>query len=190
MVDVDRTAEVLAERARLLARPLATAEQERATVQAIGFETGGDRFVLPVESVVTVIAAIRTTPLPGVPSWVVGAAGVQGRVMAVVSLAAFLGTRPAPDEAETGSPAIVAAHDGVEVALLIDRVEPVESFEAGAILALPAGSSELVRRVARGTVGGRLFLDPVGLISALRSAPHPFTDDPSPVPDHRPNVPN
>lgn len=189
MVDLDRTAEVLAERARLLARPLATAEQERATVQAIGFEISGDRFVLPVESVVTVIAAIRATPVPEMPSWVVGAAGVRGRVLAVVNPVAFLGTGTVSDQSEAGCPAIVVAHDGMEIALLVDRVEPVESLDVGAILALPAGSSELVRRVARGTVGGRLLLDPIGLILAIRSALHTSTVDPSPVRELRPGEP-
>ena len=189
MDDADRTAEALAARARLLARPQETAEPEGATIQMLGFEAGGDRFALPVESIVTVMSAVQSTPVPGMPPWLVGAVGVRGRVVAVVSPDQFLGTRPGPDELVGRSTAVVLADEAAEVALLIDRLDLVESIASSALLPLPAGSSEVVGHAARGTVGGRLFLDPGGLIAAIRSALQPMTDDPSPVPDHRPIAP-
>jgi purine-binding chemotaxis protein CheW len=189
MVDADRTAEVLAVRARLLARPVESVGQEGATIQVLGFEAGGDRFALPAESIVTVMSAVQPTPVPGMPPWLVGAVGVRGRVVAVVSPDQFLGTRPGPDELVGRSAAVVLADEATEVALLIDRLDPVESIASSALLPLPAGSSEVVGHAARGTVGGRLFLDPGGLIEAIRSALQPMTDDPSPVPDHRPIAP-
>ncbi|MDO8485724.1 MAG: chemotaxis protein CheW [Candidatus Limnocylindrales bacterium] len=186
MVDADRTAEVLATRARVLARPLKTAEQEGATIQMLGFEAGGDRFALPVESIVTVMSAVRPTPVPGMPPWLVGAVGVRGRVVAVVSPDRFLGTRPGPVEPAGRSTAVVVADGSAEVALLVDRLDPVESIAATATGPLPAGSSDIVGRASRGIIDGRLVLDPDGLIAAIRSALQPMTGEPSPAPDHRP----
>lgn len=185
MVDADRTAEALAVRARLLARPLETAEHEGATIQMLCFEAGGDRFALPVESIVTVMSAVQPTPVPGMPPWLVGAVGVRGRVVAVVSPDQFLGTRPGADELVGRSTAVVVADETAEVALLIDRLDPVESIASSAMLPLPAGSSEVVGHASRGTVDGRLFLDPDGLIRAIRAALHSLPDDVPPAGGHQ-----
>lgn len=175
MVDTDRTADVLALRARILARPLETAGQEGATIQMLGFEAGGDRFALPVESIVTVMSAVRPTPVPGMPPWLVGAVGVRGRVVAAVDPDRFLGTRAPLDESVERSTAIVIAHGTAELALLVERLDPVESLGSDAVVPCPAGSSEIVGQAARGTVDGRLLLDPDGLITAIRSALHPIS---------------
>jgi purine-binding chemotaxis protein CheW len=182
----DRTAEVLAARARLLARPFDAAAPEGGTLQMLGFEAGGDRFALPAESIVTVISAVQPTLIPGMPSWLVGAVGVRGRVVAVVNPDRFLGTPPGPDEPAARSTAVVVANASAEVALLVDRLDPVESVASTATRPLPAGSSDVVGQASRGMVDGRLVLDPDGLIAAIRSALQPMTSEPSPAPDHRP----
>lgn len=169
MVDLDRTVDVLAVRARRLAQPLETTEHDVATIQVLGFEAGGDRFALPIESIVTVLPDVRPTHVPGMPPWLIGAIGVRGRVVAVVGPDRFLGTRPRGDDPVGRSTAIVVAHEATEIALLVDRLEPVESVASSATRPLPAGSSEVVGRASRGTVDGRLFIDPGGLIAAIRS---------------------
>lgn len=185
----DRTAEVLAARARLLARPLDAAEREGPTIQILGFEAGGDRFALPIASIVTVISPVQPTPVPGMPPWLVGAVGVRGRVVAVVNPDQFLRTRPGADEPVERSTAVLVAGATAEVALLVDRLDPVESIASGASRPLPAGTSDVVGRASRGIIDGRLVLDPGGLIAAIRSALGPMTGDLLPVPDHRPIAP-
>lgn len=183
MTDHERTVEVLAARARILARPLESSEHADASIQMLGFEAGGDRFALPVESVVTVIAGARPTPLPGMPSWLSGAVDVRGRVVAVVNPDQFLGTQ---DRLERGverdldrATAVVIAQGSGEIALLVERLDPVVSIGPSAILPCPAGSSDRVAQVARGMVDGRLFLEPDGFIAAIRAQLAPVTDSPA-----------
>ena len=171
MIELDRTAEILALRAQQLARPLESADHEGEMVQLLGFEAGGDRFALPVNSIVTVISNARPTPIPGTPSWLIGAIALRGRVVAVVSPDQFLGTRAAPDVPAGRSTAVVVVSDEVaEVGLFVDQLNPVESISSTAAHPLPAGSSAVVERSARGFVNGRLVLDPGALIAAIRSA--------------------
>lgn len=185
MADHERTAAVLAARARILARPLDTAEQAEAAIQMLGFEAGGDRFALPVESIVTVISEARPTPLPGMPSWLSGAVDVRGRVVAVVNPDQFLGTRERLERDVDRATAVVIAHGSGEVALLVEGLDPVVSIGSSAILPCPAGSSDRVVQAARGMVDGRLFLDPDGLIAAIRAELSPITDVPARVTDRR-----
>lgn len=179
----DRTAEVLAARARLLARPLDAAELEGPTIQILGFEAGGDRFALPAESIVTVISPVQPTPVPGMPTWLVGAVGVRGRVVAVVRPDQFLGTGLGAEEPDGRSTAVLVADATGEVALLVDRLDPVESIASSATRPLPAGTSDVVGRASRGIIDGRLVLDTDGLIAAIRSALGPMTGEPSSVPE-------
>lgn len=176
----DRTAEVLAARARRLARPLETPEQDGATVGLLGFEAGGERFALPVGSVVTVISAVRPTTIPGMPPWLVGAIGVRGRVVALVSPEMFLASQGGADASVARPTAIVVADDALEVALLVDRLEPVETIPTSRIVTLPAGSSDIVGLAASGIVDGRLVIHPGGLIKAIHSALQPLSGGPPP----------
>lgn len=190
MTDHERTAEVLAARARILARPLQSSEQADAAVQMLGLEAGGDRFALPVESVVTVISGARPTPLPGMPSWLSGAVDVRGRVVAVVNPDQFLGTRERLEQDVDRATAVVIAHGSGDVALLVERLDPVVSIASTTILPCPAGSSDRVAQVARGMVDGRLFLEPEGLIAAIRAELSPVTDAPAQMTDLRSLAPN
>ena len=173
------TADVLAYRARVLARPLDTTGPEGAIFQVLGFEAGAGRFALPVEEIVTVRSAIRPTLVPGMPPWLVGAVGVRGRVIAVVKPDQFLGISGQRDDSSAPSTAVVIAHGAAELALLVDRLDPVETIGSDGIRPCPVGCSELVVRVARGTVDGRLLLDPHGFITAIQDAVVSMSDSSS-----------
>ncbi|HUQ78532.1 MAG TPA: chemotaxis protein CheW [Patescibacteria group bacterium] len=181
--------EVLAVRARVLARPMETGPREQATTQLLGFEAGGDRFALPADAVVTVIAGVVPTFVPHLPSWMAGAMDVRGRVVAVASPDQFLGTTPPLEDALLRSTAIVVACASAEVAFLIDRLEPVEAYGSDAIVVLPVGASSLMRCASRGTIDGRIVLDPAGLIKAIRSALDQYTLPSSSEIDQRPTGP-
>ena len=190
MRDGESTADVLAYRARLLARPLETTEQESAPTQVLGFEAGAGRFALPVQEIVTVLSSIRPTLVPGMPPWLVGAVGMRGRVVAVVKPDQFLGTSGQGDDSNAPSLAIVIAHGAAELALLVDRLDPVATIGSDGILPCPLGSSETVTRAARGTVDGRLFLDSHGFITAIQAALVSIPDSSSLPADLRSIAPN
>lgn len=190
MRDGGSTADVLALRARLLARPLGTTGQESALIEVLGFEAGAARFALPVQEIVTVLSPIRPTLVPGMPPWLVGAVGVRGRVIAVVKPDQFLGPSGELDDSSARSTAVVIAHGAAELALLVDRLDPVEATPSDAIVPCPAGSSEIVARAARGTVDGRLFLDPEGFIAAVQAALLPATESTPRIADRRLIAPN
>lgn len=185
MLDDVSAADALAARARLLAQPLEATGPEVSSIQMLGFTAGDDRFGLPVQEVVTVLSSVRPTPVPGMPPWLVGAVGFRGRVVAVVEPDQFLGTPRQLDDSVVRSMAVVMAHGGAEVALLVDRLDPVESIGSGAILPCPVGSPEIVTHAARGTLDGRLFLDRDGFIAAIKAALLPIAEPSMRLADRR-----
>lgn len=178
----DGARDVLAARARLLAQPLDAGEGERSGNQLLGFEAGGRRFALPAASVITVVSGVRPTLVPHLPAWVAGAINVRGRVVAAVCPDQFVGAPANLDETVGRSMAVVVAGASAEVALLVDQLDPVDSIGSNAIERLPVGASDLLARVARGTIDGRVAIDPDALIAAIRSSLQPTADAPAATP--------
>lgn len=182
LAGTDAADEVLLARARLLARPMATGQEERSGNQLLGFEAGGRRFALPAASVITVVSGVRPTLVPHLPAWVAGAINVRGRVVAAVCPDQFVGAPANLDETVGRSMAVVVAGASAEVALLVDQLDPVDSIGSNAIERLPIGASDLLARVARGTIDGRVAIDPDALIAAIRSSLQPTADAPAATP--------
>lgn len=86
---VERSRQILRERARLLARPR---EQEQAESgrQLLVFSAGGESYGIELLWVKEVLPLPELLPVPHTPAWVVGVTGYRGRVLAVVDLGLFL----------------------------------------------------------------------------------------------------
>jgi chemotaxis signal transduction protein len=82
----------------------------------VGVDVGVARGVVVFEDV---------TPVPGTPAHVIGAANLRGRVVPLVDARRALGLGPGP----RGDRALVIEHDGIEVAVAIDEVVGIETFE-------------------------------------------------------------
>jgi chemotaxis signal transduction protein len=65
------------------------------------------------------------TPVPGTPEHVLGAANLRGRVVPLVDARRALDLPPGP----RGDRALVIEHDGIEVAVAIDEIVGLETFE-------------------------------------------------------------
>jgi chemotaxis signal transduction protein len=129
--DVER---VLAERARLLARPLPEAPSAPLDELAV-LAAGGERYAVDLASVDRVHPVEAVTPVPGLrPPWA-GLVALRGELLPALDVPAYLGRPPAlPVGAGSGSGAAycaVVAHGGLRAALLSD--EPVT------LMARPAG---------------------------------------------------
>lgn len=167
-------ADVLAARAQLLARPLEATGLEDLGAQLVGFDAGDGRFVLPTDSIATVISAARPTSVPDQPEWLAGAVAVGGRILTAVEPDRFLGAAPSLTRPSGLVTLIVIADGAAEVALLVDRLASVDAMTT--IDPLPDGTPERAARVVRGVVGGRHLLDPAGIVAAIRDALHPSTE--------------
>src|SRR5947209_15343497 len=95
----ERARTVMAERARLLARPLAAAAQAVAALEVIVFTLAGERYAVETTYVREVVRLAEVTPLPGVPAFLAGVTNRRGQVLALIDLPAFFGiAAPAPGE--------------------------------------------------------------------------------------------
>jgi chemotaxis signal transduction protein len=174
-------AEVLAARARLLARPLETTSWDHLATQLVGFDAGEGRFVVPTASVVSVISSVPPTPLPEQPGWLAGAAAVGGQVLMVLEPDRFLGATSRQAELDGRATLIVISDGTAEIAMLVDRLAPVDS-SATSVEPLPDGTPDRVASVIRGVVGGRHLLDVAGLVTAIRTALQPSANSDTSAP--------
>lgn len=165
--DVDETANILAERARALARPL-DPDRTGRDLELLGFEAGGDRLAIPIERTGGLLARVRPTPVPGTPAWVVGAIGLQGRVVAIIRADWLLRGRSSPSDSRAAFDVLIVQDGEDEVGIVVDALPSLGGIR-GNLKALPSGSSALVTEVARGTAEGLLVLEPARLIGAIRA---------------------
>jgi chemotaxis signal transduction protein len=128
----------------------------------------GASYALPLSHVREVDRLPGVTPLPNVPSWLLGAANLHGEIVSVVDLAAFLGLGAARPSRETRL--LACRHGGMEVGLMVERVRDIRELPDAAIRP-PAG--QLRGRVGRYLAGvftgdGRLtlVLDVPGLLQS------------------------
>jgi chemotaxis signal transduction protein len=115
----DEVGRVLAERARLLARPLEDPVRSAAE-EVVVLEAGGERYAVDVAAVERVHPVEGVTPLPGLgPPWA-GLVSLRGEILPALDLPAYLGRPPAFASGGGSTPAAsaVVRHGGLRVALL------------------------------------------------------------------------
>ena len=103
---------------------------------------GSSALAFPVEAVLEVLPMPELVPVPGMPSWLPGIAGVRGRVQAVVDLTAHL----APQRA--GGPFHRAVHLRVGTCAALVRVDEVLGIESVSVTPPTPPRTPLVRGVA------------------------------------------
>ncbi|QJU56941.1 chemotaxis protein CheW [Sphingomonas sp. AP4-R1] len=134
--------------ARLLARRAAQLRADRAPVESglavMVWMVGPERFALPLLDIASVMAAGRTTPVPGAPETLIGLASRRGRLINVVDPAAALGlARPRRDGEghllllRGTSPKLALRVDRAEGVMMLaqDESEPGEDLTRQAMLA-------------------------------------------------------
>lgn len=123
----DRVASILAERARLLASPVATGSDGHAP-NLISFSVAGEVYGVEARRVLEVCRSGHITPLPPSEPWIVGLVGWRGELVLAIDLRLLLGAAPAP---RSDQPTLVVLGSGKpQVGILADA--------PGDLLTLPA----------------------------------------------------
>jgi purine-binding chemotaxis protein CheW len=128
-------------------------EETRAPVLLV--RAGGRVCALPLADVMETMRPLPTTPVAGLPPFVLGAAVVRGAAVPVVKLSAFLGT------AEASSPArFVLVRCGARAAVLaVEEVSGVVALERGDRAERPLlGVAEGAAAEALGALDGELLV--------------------------------
>lgn len=109
---------ILEERAKRLARPVASDEQQTAYDTVVVVTVGDEKLGIPARSLRVISERFSVTPVFGTPPWLAGIAHVGGELISVVHLGHWLG------EATRREGACLAVVEGPQGALglLIDDV--------------------------------------------------------------------
>jgi chemotaxis signal transduction protein len=146
MTDERAIQEVLQARANLLAQrdTHAAGGPSTAAARALVLRAGGEQYALALEDILQIGYTAGVTPLPGAPSTLAGIANFRGAVYSVMDLAQiFTGIA----RQEKGM-LIFLRHDGMRLALWVDGVDSIVSYEE--ILPLEAASAHLSGMISPG----------------------------------------
>jgi chemotaxis signal transduction protein len=104
--------------------------------QAIVVRLGPGRFAVPVDHVAEVGRVPVMTRVPGLPSWLAGAANWRGRILPVLDLRQLLGAHPGG--LERASRVLVLASVSATVGLLVDEVVETTDIAVEEVAPFPA----------------------------------------------------
>jgi purine-binding chemotaxis protein CheW len=88
------------------------------------------------------------TPLPHVPSFVLGVMNLRGNVVTVVDLRTILGMPPSDSSRRSHN--VIVRHDGERIGLAVDRIADVVHAPLNAIDELPANFDAVDSRFLQG----------------------------------------
>lgn len=136
MSEKDRITQLQEQIARRAAQPETTPEEAEAILV---FLLAGEQYAFPL-SVVREISRLRPiTPLPGLPATVLGAAGLRGQVLPILSLRRMLALPESPETED--SRLLIVQHGHVVAALLADQVQDIAALPRDALVPPPAGEA-------------------------------------------------
>lgn len=158
---------ILENRARMLAQPITDIdEQSGDMLRVLSFKVGRETYAFPAASVSSVNKSIAITPVPCVPSFVLGITNLRGHIRSVVRLALFLGFEDASEQADDY--VVVVQQGDMEVAFIVSELEEVTDIPVREIKPRPMASVSKASPYIAGVVpGGLILLD----LAAI------FTDD-------------
>jgi purine-binding chemotaxis protein CheW len=172
--------EILEERARMLARPLASLDALSAgDATAITFSVARERYAVESRFVFAVFRLTDLTPLPGAEAHVAGLTRWRGDLLTLLDVRGLVGapTHGLDDLARV----IVIGARSAEFGLLADTVGDPMPLRSADIVPLPPGrgaATHVLRGVTRDAI---LVLDAAALI-ARQTEPAPSSSIPAPSP--------
>lgn len=160
----DRIAQLQEQIARQAAQP-EEASEEREPV--LVFLLAEERFAFPL-SVVREISRLRPiTPLPGLPTTVLGAAGLRGAVLPIIDLRRILALPESPTTDD--SRLLIVEHDRVVAALLTDQVQDIAALPRDSLVPPPTGEARpFLQGIAHEGKQAIRLLDLPSLLEAVR----------------------
>jgi purine-binding chemotaxis protein CheW len=151
-----RAREVLAERARALARVPAEAPRAAEVLEVVRFELAGEHYALETRHVREVVRLTDLTPVPAAPPILVGVLNLRGEILAVFDLRRFFGL-PEGDATEQAR-VLVLGHERAEFGILADAVQEVQRLRTDEVLEPPATVAGVGREYVRGVTGAALIV--------------------------------
>jgi purine-binding chemotaxis protein CheW len=160
-----RARAIMDDRAQRLARK-APAQRAGDALEVLTFVLGQERYAVETRYAREVVRLANITPVPGVPSFVMGVTNYRGQILCVLDVRLLL---DAPAAGVTNlSRLIVLGAGSAEFGVLADRADEIRSLHADEILASPAAvigtGREYVRGVTRDALtvldGAWLLRDP------------------------------
>lgn len=160
-------AQVLEERARLLAREPQREDGEQAA-EMLEFSIGGEHYAFEAGWVREIVVLGELTPLPCTPSFVQGVVNVRGRIVSAVDLRRFWGLH---DEGIVDFHRIIVLRGGdMEFGVLADQVDGVAPLKLKELLreesSSPAGAA--AQHILGVTAGKTILLDAGALLCDRR----------------------
>jgi purine-binding chemotaxis protein CheW len=164
--DPQRVAAILAERARLLARPPAAEVRLSERLELLVFALSGEICAVETQAVREVARFTDFSPVPGAPPSLFGVTNLHGEILPVFDLRPLIGI--APKGLTNLSRLLVLGEEREELGLLADDVQEVRSVRQDEVLEAPetlaATAGGLLRGVTRDAVmvldGAQLLRDP------------------------------
>ena len=148
--------EIMAERARLLAQPIAAIAAPNATRNVVTFGLGDEHYAVETRYVQLVQRFADLTPLPNTAEHVLGLASVRGELLVVFDLRVLLGV-PRPQLGDL-SRMLVLGEEQPEFAIVADSLDEVVELDDAELLELPAGTHAGSRPYLRGVTRAALLL--------------------------------
>ncbi|MEO8580126.1 MAG: chemotaxis protein CheW [Gemmatimonadales bacterium] len=171
---VSRNQTILQDRARLLARPLASRTASTFEIEMLAFGLGRERYAVESRFVFSVFQLVDFVPLPGARAPVFGLTRWRGDILTLIDLRGLVGgaTHALDDLARV----IVLGDSGPEFGLLADFVEEMVLLDPTKLFPAPskreAGGAGVILGV---TAQGLQVLDATALIvhqTGRPSQPH------------------
>jgi len=108
------------------------------TVRAAVISMGGELFTIDLQNVREVFVVESITPVPGMPSGLVGVTNLRGTVIPLLDLRPMF----ALNADETLRYAVVLKHGNWQVGILVDTVPEIRMFSKDQFLPAPTGTGE------------------------------------------------
>lgn len=143
----------IAERSRSAAGGLPEQPQATESWNGIGFVLAGERYVAPMGEVTEILHVPRFTRIPGVQSFLLGAANVRGRLLPLVDLAGFFAV-PSSSRSQRERRVLVVEQGDVFSGLVVDAVLGRQFFAADSYTDSFEGLPEMVRPFISGGYAG------------------------------------
>ena len=163
-------AEILAARARDLARAPAAADAGGTWLEVVTFSTARERYALETSAVREVARPGDVAPVPGAPDFVTGMINLRGEILPAVDLRRFLGIPSTA--APAGARAVIAGTDRAEFGILADDVGEVARIRKEDLRDPPASPGGVRRELVHGltadavvVLNARALLDDARLVA-------------------------
>jgi purine-binding chemotaxis protein CheW len=105
-----------------------------AEEQHVLFTLADTQYAVPISNVVEIGRPLEVTPVPNVPSWVLGVANLRGEVVSMVDLRSFLGLEPLERDATARMVVAQARTDAMTAGLLVDWVGGIRQLAVSEIV--------------------------------------------------------